>query len=377
MGEQETERYRVTFEWLLRSLPASWQPRDDAEREAFVRCSPAVRFAVRRAATDPAPMLNAKGDWAAFDRRLQAAHGRTGATALKHALKDVGDMVLAFEEQVVRPACDLVGMRVPAATPERRNTFQTLFSGRSVCRILEGSRLWHDRQGVILAAMPGTAPRGGWPAILPDADLRDVGGVVIRVLTTPAELADEGARGNDGDGLPGLWHCVGGHAGRCLDGTSRILSIRAVEDGAELRLSTAEVTWRRGVMTVSQHRGPCNAAPPVMAVMALRTYVDGMGHGTLRPTAPDLPRHDGAHASRAAPHRCGYDWRIPGAWETVRDAWRPHLPPGLRDVGSRALAEHARHLVGHGGRDWASDPVRLGRPAADGLDARLDGPHHG
>ncbi len=28
-------------------------------------------------------------------------------------------------------------------------------------------------------------------------------------------------------------------------------------------------------------------------------------------------------------HAAGYDWTAPGAWEAVRDLWRPHMPSGL------------------------------------------------
>ncbi len=338
-----------TLAWL----PASWTPRDRMGWLSFAKCVPAALMATNEAVDGHAgTMLNAKGDWAALSARLTSAHGGPhGARALQKALRDAGDVTKSFADQVLLPAhamADREG-RLPVGA-SREIAKRCLFSGRSVARILEVSRSWHAGQDRMLAAFPSGGVADSWSACLPDATS---GSVTILVLTTRAQLRAEGATGEDETGVGGLAHCVGGYAGRCLAGESRILSLRA---GAS-RLSTAEVSWRDGRVRVAQHRSHGNAEPSAEASRALAAYVADLMTGALRAEAPSLP------ASREVDHvseRCGYDWRGTGNWEAVHALWRPYLPGPLRLATGRQFARFASDPVNVGNpRWWGPDPVRL------------------
>ncbi len=153
------------------------------------------------------------------------------------------------------------------------------------------------------------------------------------MLTTVRELIDEGADGTDADGARGLAHCVGGYGDACRAGRARVASIRRLgPDGTASRLSTVEFSWERGKVGVEQHRGRANAVPCPEAVALVEGYVDGLGE---RPWWPPV---EGAHDLSGI---AGYDWRVPGAWEAVRDLWRPHVPRAVRDLGAAALGRAA------------------------------------
>ncbi len=356
------ERYRLSFGYLHDALPASWLPGDAAERDAFVACAPAVRFAQKRGRTDLARMVNARGDWVGFGHRLAAAHGRAGPEGLRQALRDVSDVVDAFGAQVLHPALRLSGLVMPQDGHPK--AFDVLFANRSVCRILEESRHWHARQASILTGIealgaPIATACGEWAAVLPDATLGDV---AVKVLTSRVQLRHEGGHGLDPDGVEGLDHCVANHAGACLDGRTRVLSMRTTGDDPR-RLSTAEVTWAKGRSIVLEHRGRGNAEPCHRASHALAAYLAALADGTLVASAPCLDwmpvegRSDGKGRMR-----CGYDWRVPGNWETARELWRPHLPRTMRDASARLFASATGGVPRPDTRTNRGDDIRVRMP---------------
>ncbi len=309
---------------LMGGLPPDWMPRDGAGWVALARCWPALDHARKWALGDAPAMLGSKGDWPGYLRRLDSAHGR-GEDGLQGAVEDLLDMREAYAAEVLGPALHATHGH---ATGDVAGTYapSLLQDGRRLCRILEASRRWHHGRHAILDVVRRHAPKGArreWPRAWPTAASD---GVRVVELTSVEELRAEGSKGIDRDGVPGLSHCVGGHADRCMSGHARVLSLRRDGEGEGSRLSTAEVAWSGGRASVIQHRASRNATPGVEAARALSAYVEAIGKGKLTvdeaALAPVGGRGHGPDAS--------YDHRAAGAWEEVRAAWDPFVPRRLR-----------------------------------------------
>jgi hypothetical protein len=241
----------------------------------------------------------------------------------------VGDMLARFVSTVLAPSgipvpdfrdrggtCSETSMtKAPNATEAM--AARMLFDGRSFKGILKLQEEWHARLSEFDRALP-PQPGGDefeWPALFQPRVF--AGDISVRCLTTSAELRDEGKRGEDRFGVPGLSHCVGGFGSRCAEGRSHIVSIRGPEkDGVRLRLSTVEITFEHPPVHVRQHHGLNNGPPPRAAEKAFEQLLVLMRNGqvvmdpeALEPRVPKpLPKH-------------GYD--LPGAVT----AWLPYLTP--------------------------------------------------
>ncbi len=361
----------------MASLPASWTPRGTQAWTAFAACAPAVLEASARAARDDAAtFLDAKGDWSRFATRLEAAHG-LGPRGLARAVRDVDDMVRAYDRQVLAPALALaspLGPRIRVldryGPPDASRGLLT--AGRRMCRVLEASRRWHaaeDRIRAVAAAFPLPEVPDHWPRAWPT--LRH-GDVEVRELLTVWDLVAEGARGKDADGLQGLSHCVGGYAGSCLTGESRILALRRVGTGSLVRLSTAEVRVRHAshglAIDVVQHRGHSNSTPPPEARSALERLVHEVSTGRMPLDLVAMGPVPGAYGPTGG---AGYDHTAPGAWESVRAAWDPFVPRRLRGLAAERLGEAAGF---HGDGLW-KPLAPMPSKGADAL-ATTPGPVH-
>ncbi len=321
---------------LLVDVPADWLPRDTAGWLALARCTPALADAHRRCAPGTARLrLNAGGDWAALGERLGSAAGlpaEAAPGALARAIDDIHDMAVSFEAQVLRPARDLSGIH--GAGDGDYVATALLHDGRTLRRSLEMSTRWHKAQAGIsagIAALPGAAPRS-WPAALPDWTR---GEVRLTVLTDAAQLRAEGAGVPDAEGVTGLTHCVGGYAGSCLSGHSRIVSLRRSTPDGEVRLSTAQLRHTRDGLALLQHRGPGNADPCKEAHEALAAYAGAIHDGRLRVDERGLVPIIGQGMMSVA---AGYDVGGAGNWERVVALWGPHMPRHLRGIDRMVLA---------------------------------------
>lgn len=306
-------------------------------------------------------MLGAGGDWLGLHARLTAAHGQ-GPDGLRAGLADLLDHHRSYASQVLLPAmllhghedtADLRLMRGGVRGPSRvvRWAETLLSSGRGVRRMLEASRRWHADAARIRAAMPAsTAMPDRWPRAWPTAVVH---GVRVAEVTDREGLDAEGMRGADGHGDHGLAHCVGGYAAACLEGRSRVLSLRDAVDGT--RLSTAEVCHDATGPHVAQHRGHRNATPPTRCMAALAAYVGDVADGRLNLDEAALAA---VASSRPALTAAGYDFEAVGAWEAVRDAWDPHVPRHLRGVRSGDLARMMEGLASRKGPIWCPSPYR-------------------
>ncbi len=326
---------------LLGRLPVDWWPRGDAQWDAFAACAPAVSHALEhlgRLNDDADPEADAKGllrvrggDW--------VAHARRHRSTDPGAVTDVDDLVHAYVAQVLGPAFAMrsheIGSRATGEAARR-----VLFARQGLRRILETSDAWHrtsDDALAVVGALSSSDGSGAWPPAFPDH--RD-GSLALRVLVTPAQLVSEGAPAARG----GLSHCVGGHAARCMSGHCRIGSVvRVMPDGTERRASTVEIRMRGNVPVVSQHRGPSNAEPPRDCSDFVDRYAALLADGSLTVAPSDL-------APLPFPEGDGYDWAVPGNWETVRDLWRPFVPRRHRDLGAGPLVEAALATLAVGRR---------------------------
>ncbi len=226
----------VAIASLLARFPPEWAPRDDAAWDAFCAGAAVVRRMLDTVADGfPVTGLMDAGDgWPTFRARLAVAVSGSwppGADlSVAVAVQGLADMARAYASQVVCPACGLAGVvgTGPSMVDMAR---RLLFSGRGLPRMLAMSRAWHLRQDDIdraVAALGPDAPDEGWAAAFPD---RVEGMLSLVVLRDPAALVREGGRGADPDGMAGLAHCVGGYAGHCRSGVSRIASIRSTVPG--------------------------------------------------------------------------------------------------------------------------------------------------
>ncbi len=343
----------------MAALPASWVPRGVAGWMGVAACRPLLVEAIRLAGpVHVATMVNSGGDWDAWAGRVAAASGTRdgGRRGVAGALDDVRDVVVAFQSQVVTPALSASGVTNRAASYGLCHAM--LFDARTLRRVLEVSRIWHSRHAAIAAALPrGAATPSSWPAALPDATYD---GIALKVLTDRGALVDEGRRGADPDGVPGLSHCVASYAGTCLSGLSRLVSVRAASGASFGRLSTAELTWDGRRVHLVQHRGLGNAAPPPEAEAALARYLDDLASRRLMVDGAGFRAVPGGGV---AARDAGYDATVPGNWEAARDAWAFLLPGRLRrmtpaDVARMEATWHDREHL------WSPEPFRFGEGAA-------------
>ncbi len=360
---------------FARPLPGNWVSAD-ARWDDLVACFPVLRKAWDVAGTANLPaFLSFGGDWDAWRRRLVAV---SGGGSVPSAIDDLGDVAKAFARQVLNPVLVAWGLadaweRDPSddRSVERRLAWAALFRGRSLRTCLDASRRWHVSAATMEAALR-RLPRvdgevvegvgdGDWGAGLPDWSSE---GTDLVVLRTEAELADEGRPGEDGKGVAGLSHCVGGYVDDCLSGRSRIVSVRRPAGrGGFVRLSTAELRLTDGdAVDVRQHKGRSNEAPPTQASRVLDAYLGALRSKALR-VDPE--------GWRAVPHartagRPPYDPGVQGNVEAALALWEPFLPGHLRDVGPRGWAVLAVGFVDEPRtHPWRPVPVAAPEPAPD------------
>ncbi len=326
-------------------FPADWVPSTHEDWMAFLD----LRLLVEDASAlvgrgDLARFTDVRGRWAQWSARLQATAGRP-ARELGPALRSSIDVVHALARQVVVPAVALAHGRpdgVAAASERARACLWRILHGRRTLNgVLGSSARWHARQGAILdgmEALPGRVARlaDGWVPGLPDLVHGDV---TLKVLATPRELREEGARTPNPDGTLGLSHCVGGYAPGCRAGTSRIVSLRrTLPDGSLVRSSTADLDVSRRTVTLSEHRGPGNSAPPDDCVMALRAYMAHVADGRAVDWTAFVAMDDAGDAIVAD---AGYDLWREGNHAAVVALWEPVLPRHLRGLDALGWAEVA------------------------------------
>ncbi len=360
----------VALATRLNSFPASWVPSDDGQWWALARLWPVMEQVARMyAEPSMAAAFPSGGDWERLLARLLAAAEVDGPEGLCRAVGNVGDMVSAYEMQVLAAAVHADGSQPRPPHPEDDDADHLdgqasaiLLGGRSLPRVLEMSADWHRRQHgmrAAMAAMPGALAAGRWPAGLPDATFGDI---EVKVLSDAEALAAEGAPGRDADGVPGLDNCVGGYDADCMRGMCRVVSLRRRHpDETWARLSLAEVSLH-GVPAyeILQHVGRSNEAPPAETQAVLERYLDGCRRGSIPcdtgAFAP-VPGAEGTPAARA----CGFDPRVEATRVAMARMWDRYVSVPLRGLDREAV-----HGLPHGDdlRRWP-DAMPVAVPRID------------
>ncbi len=278
-------------------------------------------------------MLDAHGRWDGYGERVQPAEAASGPWSAHEVAGFVEDASRSFARQVLEPAVAMTRGRLATqgqGIMSEHASAALLWSGRSLPRVAEVVRRWHGAESGMLTqvmALPDVRGNGAasWKRHIPD---HTADGMSLTILTDAVQLVEEGARGPDRDGSPGLAHCVGNYAPRCASGDCRIGSLRhRGPDGAWRRLSTVEFDVRGDAVTVLQHKGPENREPGPAESAMVAAYVRHLNGRDSRTRAirPEPAPIGWSGAS-------GYDVGVPGNWHAVTALWRPFLPRGLRDL---------------------------------------------
>jgi hypothetical protein len=348
----------------LARLPLDWIPVCVPEWTAFLTLAPSMVSAWHTAARRPMSEFAASGGrWVELLRRAGKAIGEEPSLgALKRAAQDLRDPPHALSDTIVKPALVLTDPEVETSFDYREWVGSSVcgtglfYRDKSFVSCLAASGEWHRRRVAIdaaRAAFPlqaraldgeaddeGTLPADGtWLALLPDWTLS---GVELRVLTSRDALRAEGEKGPDRDGAAGLSHCAADYVGRCLRGDSRLVSLRGRTSGqGVVRLSTVEIETGKDYRLV-QHRGFNNADPPLECVAAVDAYLLALRSGEL-PVDRTLvdaqrgfrPRRDRTESTLGT---AGYDFRRPGAFAAVMEAWGRFLPRDARGSDPSRIA---------------------------------------
>lgn len=121
------------------------------------------------------------------------------------------------------------------------------------------------------------APETEWKSLVArhEHEVRDARFLIVP-LTSTRDLKEEGEA---------MKHCVGGYSGKCVEGISRIFSIR--NPGTGKRLATLELVRQRGKdkaptgeWRIAQVRGPCNAAVEEEVKKAANDVLDAYQYET-------------------------------------------------------------------------------------------------
>ncbi len=277
-------------------------PRDDAGWEAFVRCSD-LAFGIFSSSTAP------EGGVLALAARLLTAmpggwERRAGELAgyARNEAMDMGDLVRGYQDLLCA-----IDPRIPHGMGRGgsydRVGLPLMADHGSLPRLLDASRRWHD-DPVLAHSDGGVDVDAAWAVPFERFDLGD--GWSATCLGSYADLADEGARGPDRNGLPGLAHCVAGYAPACQHGRSLIVSLRRDDGEGERRMATAElVRWKpsgRGKaewfafgkdrLRLRQLRGLANKSPPTGSREALSRLGSALEAGRVALGSDALTQRD-------------------------------------------------------------------------------------
>jgi hypothetical protein len=260
---------------VLDALPRSWLPGDPAQMRAFILL---VQHAMP-IGIDLEGVLSllktSKGRYADLWNTMQADIGVEREVA--DALKDVGDMIEAACEDLVRPSksymLDVAPLRklnshtmgfLNAKRPDLVSARRLMTPDGGIRRMLGISERWHR-----VTHMPISRSSKSWPQAVEDFETEN--GCVVVELLTEEQLAAEGHEQE---------HCVGGYGARCAWGGSHVFSIR--QSGKTLSTFEARFVVKDSArVTIVQHQGRRRASPDTEAVQAMWEWQSSVEAGTL------------------------------------------------------------------------------------------------
>lgn len=283
---------------------------------------------------------------------------------------DTQDMISFIADHVVLPAAGTavdqkgtlaeIYLGSDQREEARKSAMQILFvpdlekpgeNGKAAPNIFEVVRHFHSQLPAIVEAILPAAERerqevlqdvadDGWPPMTNEYIAPN--GVLIKPLTDPRQLTDEGFRGENQDGTEGLHHCVGGYAGTCRERGHHIISMRELTQTGFKRLSTAEILpIQQGDMTlqIRQHRGKHNGTPPENAQQAFDWYLNEIAAGRILINHDRMMKFRGVNAvvqKNDIEKTCSYDWtdkdNITKAMHAVGRYVHKHITKNVRNV---------------------------------------------
>ncbi len=289
----------INFARFVAKVPVDWFPSDARQVEGFLLVARIAASMGKLVDRLPSWLSSCKGDWASFTARCLRAHPE-GEAGVRSFLFDPAESLAA---SVVLPVM-LGGSGAPLdgrghSHARSHVAFRLLYRDKSLPACLEASAWWHAHLAEIRAALPeDVRVDKAWKPLYPETR-RD--GLALVPLVTAGDLDEEGAKGPDRNGVPGLDHCVATYRPSAQVGGCHIASVRRVHgDGSYERLATVEFRQAPdGTVRHVQVQGPGR-------VEAL-AFLDAFLAGTPTPAyiRPRPPEDEGIRGV------VGYDWTDP------------------------------------------------------------------
>lgn len=355
----------------LASLPREWlparlSPSTADEWAAALRIASETWRLARLTDRSPRSFLKGfDGSWTAYEREVMicggtGGWGREGDEDFHRLSLRCGDMLAAFERQILLPSFERIGhdlgnrpisfeMLAPDPTfvnakgTVREMSARLLFRAKGWRAIAELAADWATRTEELGILESGLSVGARWPVPFETVRYETPDGQIsIKPLATPTELLNETTGAPDSESLLGLSNCVASLIAECASGNSLVLSIRhRPSQGSPIRLSTAQlkVTYSHGGcrLRAVQHHGRENSPPPRLATEALsRLLAD-----------PRAPSYAELMAEARRPHSAIflYDPRRPNTIERMLQCWHFALPRELQGLPPEQLAEAALKLA--------------------------------
>ena len=307
---------------LARDVPVEWLPDDEAGVRAFLDIAGCVAD-LGKAMGSPGDLVRtAKGDWPAFVGRCVEGVPHKEGNGL-HELREH-----------LKSAAEDIGLRLVLPLLAKSGNWKgydpavlggwLLYGDKALPACRETALDWHRHLPDIMAAVPdeGDDDPTPWPSHLKVTEFSH--GVTAVPLLTGLGIREEGASGEDRNGVPGLAHCVGSYRARARQGHCHIVSFRGEGTGGRpyTRLATAEYTqdWA-GRLRIVQVAGARNAEAPLEGGLAAQRFAE------LR--IPMMPRRD-SRTGDPVRDACGYDWSDPALLDRACAAYAPLLRRDLR-----------------------------------------------
>ncbi|MCY4540982.1 MAG: PcfJ domain-containing protein [Rhodobacteraceae bacterium] len=373
LEDNRQRRYRVGSEpaeaqllHILNQLETSWIPDNGHDWLHFVDIvsTVVIPFGAKFDIDHITLLAPAGGHWKAFQSSLAAAAQLPpegfGRRHMAHAASDAFEAIDSFAMTVLIPrilnAILSTGEPCPPLTPGTLNRAAlvsfALLRGKArnpAGRLLEFGRRWLPRvQALTVAAQldaqpeapeeerPARQPGDGWPMLA--EDFRASSGLVVRNLTTPAQLSIESNR---------LDHCVGrlyvqsAKSGRC-----HIFSVQDASGGKSL--STFEVSppvsdnpkAAAAILQIVQHKGRGNAKPSARAAAACREWMQACRSEKHALNLEEVLAWREMSRARSSRNRCidgelspkeawkqvlGAQWNEQDTLDAVWQEWRKHI----------------------------------------------------
>lgn len=197
----------------------------------------------------------------------------------RHAGTDLRDCIVSFRTDVINPLVRVAfeGSRINQTKQKNigNELIRRMLGFEGLGRLVEISEKWHRMEEEIRHRKNAGNNNLSWPPLA--ENYKASNGLMLIPLYTAKQLADEGSRQRDDDGMLGLNHCVGSYDAYCRSGSSHIVSVRKRNGRQWERVSTVEYALNvanGGSLTERQHRAQGNGNPTAEAIAAVNEWTN-------------------------------------------------------------------------------------------------------